>query len=168
MYQIGEQVIYGIHGVCSVAGVEEKRIDGRCVSYLILEPIHKGDSRYLVPSHNQAAMGKIRRILSEEALVALLDSDAVRNTAWIKDENQRKQEYRESIVSGDPTWLMQLVRMLYQHRQTQKASGRKIHLCDENFLRDAERLLTEEISIVMNMDQVQAKQYLQQRLKEDA
>lgn len=168
MYQIGDQVIYGIHGVCNVADLEEKQLDGRCVTYLVLEPVSKDGSRYLLPTHNAAAMGKIRRILSKEALTELLSSEMVRSSRWIPDENQRKQGYRDLIVGGDPVRLLQMVHMLYRHRSAQTSAGRKIHLCDENFLRDAERLLAGEISIVMNMDQEQAKQYLRSKLKEDA
>ena len=35
MFQIGDQVIYGIHGVCQVTGMEERSIDRKKVRYLI-------------------------------------------------------------------------------------------------------------------------------------
>ena len=41
-------------------------------------------------------------------------------------------------------------------------------MCDDNFLRDAEKLLSGEVSIVMGIDPDQAKQYIRSKLKEDA
>ena len=168
MYQIGDQVVYGVHGVCRVVEQEERVVDRKRVTYLALEPVGQDGSRYLVPTHNAAAMSKVRAMLSKEALSALMDSDEVRNDGWIRDENQRKQTYRELISSGDRVKLMQMVRTLYRHKAAQSAAGRKVHLCDDNFLRDAEKLISGEVAVVMGLDPEQAKQFVRNKLKEDA
>ena len=62
---------------------------------------------------------------------------------------------------------MAMVCSLYQHRKTQSALGKKVHLADENFLRDAERLLIGEISVVMGMTCEEAKNLLRTRLKSE-
>lgn len=168
MYQVGDKVVYGVHGVCVVADQEEKVIDRKKVTYLALEPIGQTGSRYLVPTHNAAAMAKVRHMLSKDELEALMNSEEVRKDGWIKDENQRKQIYRELIGSGNRTKLMQMVRTLYRHKKEQAAAGKKVHLCDDNFLRDAEKLLVGEFAVVLEMDPEQAKQYVRSKLKEDA
>lgn len=168
MYQIGDKVVYGVHGVCLVADQEERLIDRKRRVYLVLEPVGQGGSRYLVPTHNAAAMAKVRPMLSREALEELLGSAQVHTDGWIREENQRKQLYRELISSGDREKLMQMVCTLYRHKEAQSAAGRKCHLCDENFLRDAEKLLISEIAMVLELDQEQAKQYMRKKLKEDA
>ena len=168
MYQIGDQVVYGVHGVCRVVDQEERVIDRKRVTYLALEPVGQDGSRYLVPTHNAAAMSKVKAMLSREELSRLMDSEEVRADGWIRDENQRKQTYRELIGSGDRAKLMQMVRTLYRHKASQAAAGRKVHLCDDNFLRDAEKLLLGEVSIVMDLDQDQARQFIRNKLKEDA
>ena len=168
MYQIGDQVVYGVHGVCRVVDQEERVIDRKRVTYLALVPVGQAGSRYLVPTHNTVAMSKLRHMLSKEELAQLMDSEEVRADVWIRDENQRKQTYRELIGSGDRTKLMQMVRALHRHKIAQAAAGRKVHQCDDNFLRDAEKLLLGEVSIVMEMDSDHAKQYISSKLKEDA
>lgn len=167
MYQIGDQVVYGMHGVCRVVEEEKRSVDRKQVIYLVLEPVGQNGSRFLVPTHNAAAMAKIRSMLTKEELDAMLTCNAVRTDGWIREENLRKQTYRELIGSGDRIRLMQMVRTLYQHKAEQAAAGRKVHLCDDNFLRDAEKLLTSEVSIVLGMEQEQAKQYLRDKLKQD-
>lgn len=168
MYQVGNQVVYGIHGVCRVVDQEERVVDRKRVTYLALEPVGQDGSRYLVPTHNAAAMAKLRPMLSKQELEAMMDSEEVKTDGWIGDENQRKQVYRDLISSGDRAKLMQMVHTLYRHKAKQTAAGRKVHLCDDNFLRDAEKLLLGEVSIVMNLDAEQAKQFLRSKLKEDA
>ena len=166
MYQIGDQVVYGVHGVCRVVDQEERVIDRKRVTYLALVPVGQAGSRYLVPTHNALAMSKLRNMLSKEELAQLMDSEEVRADVWIRDENQRKQTYRELISSGDRARLMQMVRSLYRHKAAQSAVGRKVHLCDDNFLRDAEKILTGEVSVVMGLDFEQARQYIRKKLED--
>ena len=168
MFQVGDKVVYGIHGVCVIVDQEERVIDRKKVTYLVLEPVGQEGSRYLVPTHNAAAMAKLKCMLSKEQLETLIQSESVQADCWIKDENQRKQAYRELISSGDREKLMQMVRTLYRHKAAQSAAGKKCHLCDENFLRDAEKLLISEISIVMCMGADETKQYIRHKLKEGA
>jgi len=160
--------VYGIHGVCCVMDVEERTVDKKPVTYLALEPVGQGGTRYLVPTHNATAMSKLRPMLSRAELEALLSSDQVHTDCWIKDENHRKQAYRELISKGDMGKLLQMVRSLYWHRQTQLSAGKKCHICDENFLRDAEKLVVSEMGIVLEMTPDVAKTYLKQKLNEDA
>lgn len=164
MFNIGEKVLYGSHGVCCVTGQEEKKVDRKNVQYLILEPVEKDGSKYMVPTHNASAMRKLSRILTREEMESLLRSQEVRADGWIQNENERKQVYRELMGRGDREGLMCMVHTLYGHRASQIAAGRKCHLCDENFLRDAEKLLSSEVSVVMGLEPGMARQYLRDTL----
>jgi len=167
MYQVGENVVYGIHGVCRVVEEEERLVDRKKMTYLALEPLGQNGARFLVPTQSPAAMAKLHRMLSKAELEALLRSDEVRADSWIKDENLRKQTYRTLINSGDRAKLIGMVHTLYRHKESQAAAGRKFHLCDENFLRDAEKLINSEVSIVLNMESDQVRKYIRDRLNEE-
>lgn len=165
MFQIGDRVVYGVHGVCSIVQEEARLVDRKRVIYLVLEPIGQDGSRFYVPAHNPAAMAKLRKMLSREELEQMLRSEEVLADGWIPDENLRKQTYRELIVSGDRTRLMCMVRTIYRRRAEIIAAGKKCHLCDENFLRDAEKLLIGEISAVMDAEPEEVKRYLREHLQ---
>ena len=164
MYQVGDRVVYGIHGVCTVIDREQLVVDRKTVSYLVLEPLGQEGTRCMVPIHNDAAMKKVHPMLTPKTLEAVIHSDEVRADCWNRDENARKQSYRELITSGDSVGQMRMVHTLYQHRKTQIQAGKKVHLADENFLRDVEKLLTDEISVVMDLPVDQARAYLRREL----
>lgn len=164
MFKIGDKVVYGSHGVCCVMGSEERTANRKKMTFLVLEPVEKDGTKYMIPIHNASAMGKLRRILTREEMDAMLHSEAVHRSGWIQNENERKQAYRELIGSGNREGLMCMVHTLYGHQASQAAAGRKCHLCDENFLRDAEKLLSSEVSVVMSMEPVQARQYIRDTL----
>ena len=166
MYQIGDRVVYGIHGVCRVVETEERIVDRKHLTYLVLEPEGQEGARFLVPTHKEAAMAKLRPVLTARELEALLRSEEVRRDSWIPEENMRKQIYRSLISSGDRAALMAMVRTLRNQRISRVSSGKKFHICDENFLRDAEKLLSGEIALVLGLSADDAKTYLHQALSE--
>lgn len=165
MYQIGDRVVYGIHGVCQVVAQEERVVDRKRLTYLALEPVSQDGSRYLVPTHNETAMGKLRKMMTRDELDAALRSDQIHDGTWVNDENRRKQTYRELIAGCDRTALLEMVCTIYRHKEAQLAAGKKVHQCDDNFLRDAEKLLAGEIAIVLDMEYPQALMYLREQLK---
>ena len=166
MLQVGTQVVYGIHGVCSIINVEVKKVDRKNVEYFVLEPNEQPGARFYVPTQNQAALAKLRPLLTQEELEVLLTSQDTRQPCWIADENQRKQRYRELINSGDRAALISMIRSLYKHKKTQFEAGRKFHLCDENFLRDAQKLLNSEFALVLGIPQTEVGTYIEQKLHE--
>ena len=165
MYQAGDWVVYGIHGVCRVIGTEKQLVNRKRTQYLVLEPLAQAESRFYLPTENPTAMAKLRAVLSKEELTELIGSEEVRQDVWIQEENLRKQHYRDLIGSGDRVSLMKMVSTLYRYKASQAAAGRKFHQSDENFLRDAEKLLASEISLVMELSPEEARNYLREQLK---
>lgn len=164
MFEIGELVVYGVHGVCRVTEMREQTVGGKKQKYLVLKPVNSKATEYFVPTGNPAAMAKLFPLATREKLEALLASEEIRTSVWIPDENRRKQVYREMISGGSREKLMQAVFTLYQQKAIQKAAGRRLHMCDEGFLHDAEKRLAEEIENVMELDAPEAIAYLREKL----
>ena len=166
MLQIGSQVVYGIHGVCNIVEVETRTVDRKKVEYFVLAPNEQPNARFYVPMHNEVAVSKLRPLLTKEELEALLSSDDAHKDCWINDENRRKQKYRELINNADRAALISMIRVLLRHREEQLTAGRKFHLCDENFLRDAHKLLCSEFSVVLGIPQSEVDAYIKMKLGE--
>ena len=113
-----------------------------------------------MPSGNPVAVAKLRPILTKAELETLFTDLKDWKSVWIPEENQRKQYYRELISGGDRKSLLSMILALQAHRIAQQEAGRKFHLCDENFLRDAQRLLCMEIAVVLQTDEPGALSYL--------
>lgn len=154
MYRVLQLVVYGVHGVCRILDLEDKVIDHKAVSYYVLEPLAQPGARYYIPSHNSAAMAKIRPLTDSSRLQEMLQ-DRQPQDQWIADDNRRKQYYRQILTTVDAAELIRTVRCLEKHKQEQALIGRKLHLCDENFLRDAKRILTLEIATVLQIDEIE-------------
>ncbi len=160
MYQVGQKVVYGIHGVCCIQEIETKTVDRKKIPYFVLEPLDQPGARYYIPTENPAALKKMNPLLSRSELELLLTECRSSDGSWIADENQRKLRYRELISSGDRRALVIMVHTLRLYKQQQVEQGKKFHLCDENFLRDAEKLLCSEFSVVLELSREETAGYL--------
>jgi len=166
MFQVGQQVIYGIHGVCEITAIEMKTVGKEKKAYYVLEPVDQPGTVFYVPSQNQAAVAKMRTILTRGEFDALLQSEKLREHVWIADENLRKQRYREILSGNDRAELLGMVSALYRHKKEQQECGRKFHVTDENFLRDAQKLLSSEISLVLGITPSEVATYMKKQLEE--
>ena len=135
-------------------------MDRKTIKYFVLEPMEQSAAKYYIPSENPAALAKLRHIISRDDLDKLLSSDEIRGNCWITDESRRKLRYKELINSCDRVALLQMINALHVHKQEQAAMGRKFHLCDENFLRDAEKLLNAEFSLVLGIPSDEVENYI--------
>lgn len=160
MYQVGQKVVYGVHGVCELLDIEIKTVDRKKISYFVLTPVEQPGARFYVPAENPVALAKLSALLTKEELEALLSSVEKSKAAWVEDENRRKLRYKELIAGGDRKAILQMVCALHIHREELTKKGKKFHLCDENFLHDGERLLCSEIALVLNVSRQEAVSWL--------
>ena len=134
------------------------------VCYYVLEPLEQPGARFFVPVSNQAAVAKLKPLLSREELEMLLSSESVRENVWIDDEGRRKQCYRELISSGDRAALLTMICSIYRHKRELADTGKKVHLCDENFLKDAQKLLSAEFSLVLGIPMEEIAKYISDKV----
>ena len=167
MYCIGDQVVYGNHGVCCIDSIQERTVDRNEVSYFVLKPLEQSQTLFYVPTHNQAALSKMRPLLTRGALLEMLASDRLREDCWIPEESRRKLRYKELLGSLDFLSMAQMVHTLHRMKRLSLEAGRKFHLCDENFLRDAQRVLESELSVVLQISREQVHDTVQEIMKKE-
>ena len=165
MYQVGEFVVYGVHGVCRILGTEKQLVDRKRSEFLVLEPIAQLGSKFYLPVQNPTALAKLKAVLTEEELKQLLQSATVHQDCWIPEENRRKVAYRDLLNSADRTGILCMLHVVYRYREEQAIAGRKFHQCDDNFLRDAEKFFSSEISHIMGLPLMEARDYLRSQLQ---
>ena len=155
-YRQEDRVVYGSHGVCIILGIEEKLIDRKAVQYYVLSSVQQQGAKYYVPVHNALAVSKMRQPLTHREIAEMCADQTIPADCWIADEGRRKLRYRELMANDDPRTILYTVRLLRQHRQEQFAQGKKFHICDANFLKDAESLLANEIAYVLGIEKAEA------------
>ena len=150
MFCGGQTVLYGSNGVCMVDDVTEKRIGKTKMQYYVLKPLCNNTSTLFVPTANQQLVSKMRRILTEDEAEAIL-RDLPPCGDWNDNKQERSEQFRAIITEGSCVELIRLIRLVRTHEQEQLAGGKRLHITDERFLKEAEKMICEEFSLVLHI-----------------
>lgn len=151
MHKINDMVLYGAEGVCRIADITVQNMRGDDVEYYVLKPVGENNSTIFVPTGSEVLTARMRRVMSAEEIYALIQTIPEEKSEWIENENTRKLRYKEILSGGDRQELVRMIKAIYLHGQERKKLGKKLHLSDEKFLKDAEKLLYEEFAHVLNI-----------------
>ena len=165
MLKINDVVVYGSQGVCEIVDIEEKRIDGARKSYFVLKPKADNGATFYVPTWNEKAWSKMRKVMTKKDVNALIDSMPNKTPIWISNEVERKEAYKKILASGDQAAIISMVQALFIHKKEREAEGKRLHMSDEHFMKDAEQILYNEWQYVLNVDKVGLMDYIFNRIE---
>lgn len=151
MYEVGEVVLYGANGVCEITEITTKKIGKVFVEYYVLKPVCSESSTLFVPTHNEQLVSKMRDVLSSDEIKSIL-SQKTDNEIWIDNKSERCEKFKEIIAGGDCKKLVELIRRMHFHSKLQLKKGRRLHMSDERFLKEAEKMVCDEVSVVLHID----------------
>ena len=151
MFQVNDVIIYGAQGVCRITGKEEKTVSGKRKTYFVLKPVVDKGSTIFAPTDNELVLRKMRRLLTKDEINKLIDSMQSENALWIENENERKELYKNILAKGDHLELIKMIKAIYAHKKEREAEGKRLHISDERFFKDAEQILYNEFQYVLEL-----------------
>ncbi|MDR0987568.1 MAG: hypothetical protein LBL98_07755 [Ruminococcus sp.] len=162
-YSVGDYVVYGVNGVCKFDRIEKKNFSGKEECYCILLPIDSKSSTYYVEEDKLS--DRVRRVMTKEEILDLIDSMPDIPDEWDDDNNQRKSDYREVLQSGDFRRLIGLTRALYGFREKQREHNKKLPVADDKSMKAAENILYSEFAFVLQIPYESVENFITERLE---
>jgi CarD family transcriptional regulator len=160
MFQVGDKILYPMHGAAIIEAVEEKEVLGKNKLYYILN-IPQVKMQVMVPMENAVNLG-IRQIVEPEILENVLRGFHLGNTDPIIYENQRycRDTNKKKIKSGNIYEGTEIIRDL-----TRKGQRNKLGAEDTNMLNNARQIFVSELMQVKGLAQEQADHLLDEVLE---
>lgn len=165
MFKINDVVVYGSQGVCDIIAIEERKIGGEVKTYYVLKPKNDNGAICYVPTWNEKAWGKMRKVKTKKDVDALIDSMPDKKLTWITNDNERKETYKKILASGDQAAIISMLQALFFHKKERETAGKRLHMSDEHFMKEAEQLLYNEWQYVLNVDKAGLIAYIFDRLE---
>ncbi|MFY9612252.1 MAG: CarD family transcriptional regulator, partial [Tissierellaceae bacterium] len=110
MFNIGDRIVYPMHGAGIIENIEEKEILGEMRRYFIMRmPI--GDMKVMVPVDNVEEVG-VREIIAREEMEEVVDVLKGNKTDMPQNWNRRYRLNMDKIKSGDIFEIAAVVRNL--------------------------------------------------------
>ncbi|MBQ7817826.1 MAG: CarD family transcriptional regulator [Oscillospiraceae bacterium] len=151
MFQVNDVIIYGTQGVCKIVDTEEKNVGGIKKAYFVLKPVNEKGATIFAPMDNEIVLKKMRRLLTRDEIHQLIDAMPEENAVWIENENERKELYKSILAKGDHLELIKMIKSIYTHKKQREAEGKRLHMSDDRFFRDAEQILYNEFQYVLDI-----------------
>lgn len=163
MFQLNDYVIYNALGVYKIVDIrKEDDIDGNETEYYVLQPAYGNNLTIKTPVNNPKI--SIRKVLSKEEVLSLIESMPDKETIWINDDRQRSVCFKAALKTGETEELVKLVKTLYQEKQEKSDIGKKLMKIDEDIMKAAEKNLYEEFAIALDISPDEVVSYIQEHV----
>lgn len=146
MFKVGDTVLYGSDGVCTINEISEKIFGNTSIEYYVLVPVFDKRSTFFVPVKNENLVGKMHHVLSGEEILEIISSSYA-ELEWIENDLKRGELFKGIISCGDFKKIVDLARCITNHKEEILKKGKKLHKTDETIYKEALKILYEEIAL---------------------
>lgn len=158
MFNVGDKIVYPMHGAGVIESIEEKEILGHKQNYYVMKmPV--GDMKVMIPIHNVDGIG-IREVIGscevDKVYKILHDQNVNVTNNW----NKRYRENMTKIKSGNIYEVADVVRILMiREREKGLSTG------ERKMLNSARQILVSELVLAENSDQYEIETVINDSLR---
>lgn len=166
MFQIGDHIVCGSSGVCTVEEIGTLKMGtaSRDRLYYTLKPVYDAGGKIFIPVDNDKV--SLRFVLSKNQVMELLEDIPQLDQLWIPDEKKREQEYKEAVNSCDCKKLVQIIKTLYFRKRERVQNGKKVTAVDDRYFRIAEDRLYEELALALSISKGEVEDYIKRYIED--
>ncbi len=148
MFNIGDKVVYPMHGAGIIESIEEKEILGNKQKYYIMRmPI--GNMKVMIPLESVSEIG-LREVIDKEQVDLVVAVLGESRTTMPNNWNRRYRVNMDKIKSGDIMEVADVVRnLMLRDKEKGLSTG------ERKMLNNAKQILVSELVLVKNMDEVE-------------
>ena len=155
MFNVGDKIVYPMHGAGVIDSIEEKNILGEKQSYYILKM--PGEVKVMVPTAKAEEIG-VRNIIdksSADKVIGVLEHETVMDKNW----NKRYRDNMDKMKSGDIYEIADVVRNLsFKQKEKGLSTGEK------KMLNNAKQILVSELVLAEHATQEEVEQLVENKI----
>lgn len=106
----------------------------------------------------------MRRILSREEALALIDEMQEIAVLGITEERKREETYKNALKTCDCKKLVSLIKTIYQRKQEREAKGKRLTAADSRYFRTAEHALYDELAAALETESEKIRDYIIEKI----
>lgn len=146
MFNVGDKVVYPMHGAGIIEAIENREILGKTKEYYVLRmPI--GDMKLMIPVSTVEDAG-LRQVIDTETVQLVLEKLRQKRAVSTANWNRRYRANLEKLKTGDVFAIAEVVRSLVGRDQEKGLST-----CERKMLDTARQILISELALARDLDQ---------------
>ncbi|NLY89534.1 MAG: CarD family transcriptional regulator [Firmicutes bacterium] len=154
MFNVGDRVVYPMHGAGIIEAVEEKDISGTVEKYYVIR-LSMGEMKIMVPVSNVDLVG-VREVIGKDEVGKVLDILKSKTSVMSSNWNRRYRANMEKIKSGNIYEVAEVVRNLsIRDREKGLSTG------ERKMLENARQILLSELVLAQNITEEQVEEMVE-------
>ena len=156
MFNVGDKIVYPMHGAGTIDAIEEKDILGEKQDYYIIKM--PGEVKVMVPISKASDVG-VRSIIGKEEASKVLQVLESNETEMSNNWNKRYKENMDKMKSGDIYEIADVVRNLsFKQKEKGLSTGEK------KMLNNAKQILVSELVLAEHASQEEVEQLVENKI----
>ena len=145
MFNVGDKIVYPMHGVGEIEGIEKKVILGKRNEYYLITIINNG-MKVMIPVNNAKEIG-IRSIIAKKDIKKVMTILSTEADSIEEDWKIRYQNNIDKVKSGSIFEVAEVARDLYR-----RGSEKELLIMERKLYENAYQLITYEVAMSKNID----------------
>ena len=145
MYNVGDKIVYPMHGVGLIEAIEKKVVLGKRAEYYMINIVNSG-MKVMIPVKNADEIG-IRSIISKREVKKVLGLLSKDENTSVDDWKERYQNNIDKVKSGSIYEVSEVARDLYR-RGTEK----ELSIMERKLYENAYQLVAHELALSKDID----------------
>ncbi|MBQ3037802.1 MAG: CarD family transcriptional regulator [Clostridia bacterium] len=139
MYNIGDKIVYPMHGAGVIESIEEKMILGKKQSYYVMKMTLTGEMTVMIPMQSCDEIG-VRFVIEKEEGAKVLEAFRAAPVEDSGNWNKRHRDNMQKIKSGD---IYQVLNVVKELMYRDKAKG--LSTSERKMLNNAKQIMVSEL-----------------------
>lgn len=157
MFNIGDKIVYPMHGAGTIDSIEEKSILGETQKYYIIKM--PGDVKVMVPTEKAEEIG-VRNIINKEDANKVFEILEENETEMAQNWNKRYRDNMEKMKTGDVYEIADVVRNLaFKQKEKGLSTGEK------KMLNNAKQILVSELVLAEHSSQEEVEKMIENKIE---
>lgn len=156
MFNVGDKIVYPMHGAGTIDAIEEKDILGEKQSYYILKM--PGEVKVMVPTNRAEQIG-VRGVINKTDAAKVINILEENETEMSMNWNKRYRDNMEKMKSGDVFEIADVVRNLaFKQKEKGLSTGEK------KMLSNAKQILVSELVLAEHASQDEIEELIDSKI----
>ena len=156
MFNVGDKIVYPMHGAGTIDAIEEKDILGEKHNYYIIKM--PGEVKVMVPTDKAEEVG-VRNIINKEEAAKVMSILGENETEMSQNWNKRYRDNMDKMKSGDIYEVADVVRNLsFKQKEKGLSTGEK------KMLNNAKQILVSELVLAEHASQEEVEQLVENKI----
>ncbi|WP_156288965.1 CarD family transcriptional regulator [Oceanobacillus salinisoli] len=145
MFDIGDLIVYSVHGVCKIDDICEKTYGDVTRTYYVLHPLEEKQLTINAPVDNDKVV--ILKMMDREEAEEILQSFKLHGISWIENVKLRTKQYNSIVNTGNRKEISKIANTLMRKDQEAKQSKKRLYDQDRRLLSTIQEILFKELAM---------------------